>query len=82
VSPAIIDNQSEFVKNKMKIPLMQLLNNTIGVKIREQLEILHTNKSPQRVDLSTLNNWKQKEKNLTVNLAMVSVPLPLLQQWW
>jgi hypothetical protein len=68
----------------MKIPLMQLLNNTIGVKIREQLEILHTIKSPQRVDLSTLNNWiaKQKEKNLTVNLAMVSVPLPLLQQWW
>jgi hypothetical protein len=45
VSPAIIDINSEFVKNIVKIPQIDFCPDRNTKEIREQLEVLHTIKS-------------------------------------
>jgi hypothetical protein len=62
ISPKIIDINSEFVKNIMKIPRIDFFPDGNTEEIGEQLKVLQTLKSDHRVELSTLNEWIQNRK--------------------
>jgi hypothetical protein len=67
LSPKIIEINSEFVKNIVKIPRIDFFPDRNTEEIREQLEILQTIKSTQKVDLSTLNEWITQRKTENLN---------------
>jgi hypothetical protein len=62
ISPKIIDINSEFVKNIVKIPRIDFFPDGNTEEIGEQLKVLQTLKSDHRVELSTLNEWIQNRK--------------------
>ncbi len=62
ILPKIIDINSEFVKNIVKIPRIDLFPDGNMEEIGEQLKVLQTLKSAHRVELSTLNKWIQNRK--------------------
>lgn len=66
ISPTLIEEESNFVKKVYEIPRIELFPDGDTRQIQNQLEILRNQKSPQRVDLVTLNDWinKQKQENL------------------
>ena len=62
VSPTLIKEETNFVKNIMKIPRIDFFPDGNTEEIGEQLKVLQTLKSDHRVELSTLNEWIQNRK--------------------
>jgi len=67
ISPIIIDETTDFVKNVMKIPTAKLFNNTSQEKIEAQLKKLDSIKTPDRVHLEKLKRWIDEEETKISN---------------
>jgi len=59
-SPIIIDQNSDFIKRKIRIPRISLLPKNETEDIKTHLEALKKLKNPNKVHLAELNQWIQK----------------------
>ncbi|MDP2815121.1 MAG: hypothetical protein Q8O19_00400, partial [Rectinemataceae bacterium] len=80
-SPIHIDQETDFIKKSIKIPILHLLPTNQTEDIRNQLEILRRIKSPTRINLEELDQWikKTKQDNLyqTVGFSLHLLTLTL-----